>query len=79
MYFCDEIQIFVVFYSLLEIDLLHQKKYSTQSLSDMAKVIIFVTDCSSFNIITNEKRGETQLHQSLDLYKTIRNNKYRIN
>ncbi len=36
--------------------------------------IIFVTDCSCFNLVTGEDRSQNRLQQSLDLLKTIRQN-----
>jgi hypothetical protein len=63
-------------WSLLEMDLLREKQQeSIQSFCENANAIIFITDCSCFNMMTDEKGCQTQLHQSLDLFKTIRNNK----
>ncbi len=61
---------------MLEIDLLRdEQQESIQSICNNANAIIFITDCSGFNVMTGKKGGQTRLHRSIELFKKIRNTK----
>ncbi len=52
-----------------------EQQESIQSCSDKTNTIIFIIDCSGFDEIIDDQTSKTRLHQSIDRYKMIRNNK----
>jgi hypothetical protein len=52
-----------------------EQEASIQSFCNELNMIIFITDCSGFDVMTDEKKSQTRLHQALDQYSMIRNNK----
>jgi hypothetical protein len=57
-------------------DLLYEEQQELiESFCNKSNAIIFITDCSCFDVVIDEKECQTRLHQSLERYKMIRNNK----
>jgi hypothetical protein len=46
-----------------------------QSFNNKTNTIVFIVDCSGFDEIIDDQQSKTRLHQSIDLYKKIRNDK----
>ncbi len=53
----------------------NEQELIQSSFSDKTNIIIFITDCSCFDVMINDDISQTQLHQSINLYKIIQNNK----
>jgi hypothetical protein len=57
-------------------NLVHEEQQeSIQSFRNKTNTIIFIIDCSCFDEMIDDKESQTRLHQSIDRYKIIRNNK----
>jgi hypothetical protein len=52
-----------------------EQQESIQSFRNKTNMIIFITDCSGFDEVIDDQESKTRLHQSIDLYKTVRNHK----
>ncbi|CAF1190364.1 unnamed protein product [Rotaria sordida] len=63
-------------FHLFEMDLRHDDRQEWIEYFRDVIGIIFVVDCSCFNLITGEDRSQNRLQQSLDLFKTIRKNEW---